>query len=225
MITDEKLYRWYDFQAPFYRLWRNRYDSPLVDEASRRLAGRPRTRQLLDAATGTGLMAIGLGRLHSDWSIQALDASRGVLRVAERQAGKLGLSNVGFCQGNVTRLPFPSERYDAVVVAGLIPYLNTPRVALEEFHRVLRPDGLFLSLEFDRAEITRGTRLAFNVMITGYRVFSTLLPRFRFSERWDVESSTIDPEVYESDLAAAGFHVRDRARRHRHWIYELTKSL
>ena len=30
MIDTRKLVRWYDFQAPVYRLWRNRYDSPLV---------------------------------------------------------------------------------------------------------------------------------------------------------------------------------------------------
>ena len=29
-IDTGKLTRWYDFQAPFYRVWRNRYDAPLV---------------------------------------------------------------------------------------------------------------------------------------------------------------------------------------------------
>ena len=41
-------------------------------------------------------------------------------------------------------LPFPSDRFDAVLLAETLEHLPYPRITLREIDRVLRPQGLFI---------------------------------------------------------------------------------
>ena len=76
MIDHDKLRNWYDFQAPFYRLWRNDYDSPLLDRVETILEGLGDDLTVLDAGCGTGLVSIGLGRRRPRWSLLRLLLAR-----------------------------------------------------------------------------------------------------------------------------------------------------
>ena len=48
-IDDEKLANWYNFQARFYHLWRDDYDSPLIELVAERLGTADRPATILDA--------------------------------------------------------------------------------------------------------------------------------------------------------------------------------
>jgi ubiquinone/menaquinone biosynthesis C-methylase UbiE len=220
----ERLVRWYDAQAWFYRLWRNRYDDPLVARAADLLGdGEPGTR-MLDAGCGTGLYSIGLARTRPGWEIHGIDASGGMLAVADAQARRLGSGNVSFHRGVVTALPFADGSFDFVVAGGLIPYVNEPVQALREFRRVLRAGGRMVSLEFDRDGMSLPLRAFFHVMIFGFKIVARLLPRFRYAERWNVRTSTIDPRVYDRQLREAGFDIRSVERRDAHLVYDLARE-
>jgi ubiquinone/menaquinone biosynthesis C-methylase UbiE len=69
-----------------------------------------------------------------------LDASA---RIAERWAGR-GPGGVALLVGDVHRLPFHDEIFDAVVAIRVFNFLVDPLGALREMRRVLRPSGTLL---------------------------------------------------------------------------------
>jgi ubiquinone/menaquinone biosynthesis C-methylase UbiE len=208
MIDSAKLTRWYDFQARFYGRWRG-LDRGLVDRVLALLPAGDAL-ALLDAGCGTGLFAIGVARARPSWRIEGVDASSGMLRVARAQADRAGAGQVTFRQGDVTALPYSEASFDVVIAAGLLPNLNDPGAALAEFHRVLKPRGRLILVEFDRAAMGWTTRAFFRSMILGYRAVSWILPRYRFAEGWDIEASTVDEAWLRRAVVAAGFRARAR---------------
>ena len=224
MIDSAKLSRWYDFQAPFYRLWRDDYDGRLV-RAVEELCGPAKDGlRLLDAGTGTGCFSIGVGARNPGWRIEALDASPGMLKVASAQAAKRGLTNIAWRCGDVTSLPYTGESFDIVIAAGLFPNLNDGDAALREFRRTLEDDGRLLVVEFDRTSMTRTRRIFFRAMILGYKMFAAVMPRFRFADVWNIQTSTIDRQAFESQVAAAGFRIASTRLLDDHLVYELSKG-
>jgi len=222
-IDREKITRWYDLQAPLYRLWRDSYDGPLVREVHALLRPQGESATILDAGCGTGLFSIGLARVEPGWRLTATDVSQGMLAVARRQAARRDLDNIDWRRGDVTALPFDDASFDAVVAAGLMPCLNEPTHALAEFRRLLRRGGRLITVEFDRASMGFGARLFFRTMILGYKTVSALMPRYRFATEWDIDSSTIDPERHSSELAAVGFEVAGVSRVADHICHQAVK--
>jgi ubiquinone/menaquinone biosynthesis C-methylase UbiE len=217
-IDAGKLTAWYDFQARFYHFWRDDYaTSPLVERVCALLEGRQH--RLLDAGCGSGFLAIGLALRQPGWTITGTDRSTGLLALARREAQRRSLGNVTFDPGDVTALAYDDGSFTAVTAAGLFPNLGEPGSALREIHRVLEPGGTFVAVEFDRAAMGWSTRLFFRVMIAGYRVVSTCVPRFRFAEQWDIEKSTVDRPVFAAALGAAGFAVDSVLCEHQHLFF------
>jgi len=223
MIDSRKLTRWYDFQAPFYRLWRNRYDGPLVKQV-RTFLDRGASDELLDAGCGTGLFSIGIARDGKVRRIEGLDASAGMLAVAGREAGRLGLESLRFRQGDVCALPFDDSSFDGVVSAGLIPCLNRPELALGEFRRVLRPGGRLISVEFDRESMGLAQRAFFLTLMSGFKLFAAFQPKFRYADHWNLEASTIDTAAYRAQIETAGFAVLDVVRCEGHILYHASRE-
>ena len=221
-IDSGKLIRWFDFQAPLYRLWRDDYNGPLVTAVLGALRAEP-ARHVLDAACGTGLFTLGLARAEPHLRVEAIDASAGMLGVAKRQASRLRLANLGLHRGDVLWLPFRDRSFDVVVAGGLVPCLNEPGRALSEFHRVLVDGGRLMSVEFDRTAMGLGLRIFFNAMIAGYHTVSGVFSRFRFAKRWNVARSTIDPAHHERALRASGFELLDAQSVAGHRLYHARK--
>ncbi len=89
-----------------------------------------------DAAGGEGLFAV------CDFTLPML-----------REGRKKGdAANRGLCwiQGDAERLPFQEESLDAVLLGFGIRNLADPAAAVREIHRVLRPGGRLMCLEFSR---------------------------------------------------------------------------
>ena len=223
-IDPRKLTNWYNFQARFYHLWRDRYDSPLIADVAVLLGPAAKPAAILDAGCGTGMFAIGLARACPDWKIEGLDAAERMLGLAQRQAARFGLENVGFRQGDVAALPHPDGSINGVVAAGLFPNLNDWGGPLREFHRVLGPGGKLVVVELDRTAMTGTMKAFFRLMILGYRLFSTLMPRFRFAERWNVKASTVDTEVLFEEARVAGFTAGAPTRRDSHLVLRFEKG-
>ena len=103
---------------------------------------------VLDLACGTGDITFMLGKTVTTGKVIGVDITPGMIEIACRKRDQLGMGGVSFEIGDVTRLSFPQNHFDRITVGyGL---RNVPDIAclLSEIHRMLKPGGLFLSLDF-----------------------------------------------------------------------------
>jgi demethylmenaquinone methyltransferase/2-methoxy-6-polyprenyl-1,4-benzoquinol methylase len=113
----------------------------------------PQPFALLDVAGGTGDIAFRVIEAGgSGTQATVCDINAEMLAVGRERAEKLG-HNVEFIEGNAEKLPFPDKSFDAYTIAFGIR--NVPRIpdALKEAHRVLRPGGRFVCLEFSTVDV------------------------------------------------------------------------
>jgi demethylmenaquinone methyltransferase/2-methoxy-6-polyprenyl-1,4-benzoquinol methylase len=109
-------------------------------------------RRWLDVCTGTGEMAECLARRAAPGTaVFAVDFSLPMLRKA---LAKRSCRGVAFAAGASGALPFPDGSFDLVTMSFATRNVNASREALvgtfREFHRVLRPGGVFVNLETSR---------------------------------------------------------------------------
>lgn len=112
---------------------------------------RPRTgMHLLDLAGGTGdiafrFLAAGGGR------VTVADINQEMLLVGQNRARRRRLAGpIEWLCANAESLPLPDASLDAVTCAFGIRNMTDKAGALAEMHRVLKPGGRFLCLEFSR---------------------------------------------------------------------------
>lgn len=129
--------RGYDALAEDYQ--RARGDSARDEELLADLAERlPATPRVLDAGCGDGRPA---STWFGDDEVASLDFSRAQLELARER-----LSTGRLVQGDMTSLPFAADSFDAVCAFN--SFIHIPdeehETVLQEFRRVLRPDGWLL---------------------------------------------------------------------------------
>ncbi|HEX6373023.1 MAG TPA: class I SAM-dependent methyltransferase [Longimicrobium sp.] len=78
-----------------------------------------------------------------------VDLSPEMLRVARGKAGGAG-GRTGFVAANAGRLPLRDASFDTAVSASVLHYWDDARAGLAEIHRVLRPGGRLLLLDWLR---------------------------------------------------------------------------
>ncbi len=128
--------------------------------------------EVLDLATGTGDLLLSLytdsGRVVSG---VGLDMAGRMLEIARAKVRDRGLSDrLALIRADASTIPFMSASFDAVTIAfGIRNVVDVPQ-ALSEMHRVLKPGGRCLILEFSlpRNRIIRAAYLFY---------FRYLLPR------------------------------------------------
>lgn len=104
---------------------------------------------VLDAATGTGDVAIEFALRSRAGSIVGVDRSSGMLGVGQEKLGRLGLADrIRLMEGDVLELPFDDGRFEAVTIAFGLRNLSDYQRGVSEMARVLRPGGRLLVLEF-----------------------------------------------------------------------------
>ncbi|MCB9640827.1 MAG: bifunctional demethylmenaquinone methyltransferase/2-methoxy-6-polyprenyl-1,4-benzoquinol methylase UbiE [Myxococcales bacterium] len=118
---------------------------------------------LLDLATGTGDLLITLCK--EEPRIQkalGMDLSEGMLAVGREKLQKLQLPQPASLEtGDATQIPVEDQSFDAVTIAFGIRNVNDVPASLREMHRVLRPKGRAIILEFSlpKSRLMRGLYL------------------------------------------------------------------
>ena len=166
-------------------LWRKK-----SSEIASRLGGT----NWLDVCSGTGEMAISLRRVAGpETSVTSADFSLSMLRGGKLKSDARGIH---FSLADAGNLPFHDDTFDLVTISYATRNLNPTKERLigylREFHRVLKPGGIFINLETSQPDnrIIRElyhlyTRLAVRrvgEMISGskagYTYLSYTVPRF-----------------------------------------------
>jgi demethylmenaquinone methyltransferase/2-methoxy-6-polyprenyl-1,4-benzoquinol methylase len=110
-------------------------------------------RRILDIATGTGDLAIAALKLEPA-EVVGVDVAEEMMKLGREKLTRKGLDGVIKLQlANAERLPFPDGSFDAVTVAFGVRNFENLEVGLSEMHRVLKPEGVTVILEFSRPTI------------------------------------------------------------------------
>lgn len=206
--------------AGIHRLWKDRLISVLGP-----LPGM----QLIDVAGGTGdvstrfIQAVRYQELqandNSDVDLTGgsssqrahayvVDINREMLEAGKRRNDLL-YPDISWTQGDAEQLPFGDGHFDAYTIAfGIRNVTHIDRV-LSEAHRVLKPGGRFLCLEFSRVENPLLRSIYDNYSFQVIPVMGLLLARDWKSYQYLVESIRKFPcqELFKEMIQAAGFRA------------------
>ncbi|MDG4946155.1 bifunctional demethylmenaquinone methyltransferase/2-methoxy-6-polyprenyl-1,4-benzoquinol methylase UbiE [Weeksellaceae bacterium KMM 9713] len=108
---------------------------------------------ILDVATGTGDLAIALAKKNPQAKITGFDLSNGMLEHGRVKVAEKNLTDqIEMIQGDAENMPFEDNTFDAITVAFGVRNFETLEKGLKEIHRVLKPGGKFVILEFSQPE-------------------------------------------------------------------------
>jgi ubiquinone/menaquinone biosynthesis C-methylase UbiE len=190
------------------------------------LAGVRRGTRALDLACGTGDIAFALAAEGA--RVVGLDITLRMVELAKAKRGqtpffrkskteitlpqrlsiseKMGSDPI-FIVGDMLALPFPDRSFDVVTTGYGIRNVPDLDASLSEVHRVLRPGGLFLSLDFNRPAnaLVRGVYLTYLTAVGS--AVGWVLHRDPDTYRYIPESIRRYPgaEAVVARLAAQGF--------------------
>lgn len=171
-----------------------------IDHSLGSAHGRLTLRELQQFPRGRVLEAgCGLGNwisilLNRGYHAFGVDISESALHVAKRFCG----SDALIWQGDIRSLAVADASFDAIVSYGVIEHFPDPRVAVKEFHRVLRPGGCCI--------VTTPNPLCFHGLV-GRHVLN--LTRSRALGYTGYEDS-YTPTKLSDLLSRAGFQVPQR---------------
>lgn len=121
------------------KLWRKKL---------RRRLGQRNPQTILDVATGTADLAIELARLKPQ-KIIGVDIAETMLEMGDKKIVRKNLQDIiTLQQADSENLPFADNSFDAATISYGVRNFETPLKGLKEIHRVLKPGGVLLILEF-----------------------------------------------------------------------------
>lgn len=159
---------------------------------------------VLDLATGTGAFPLLLRREGHRGPIVGADRSPAMLA---RARIKCRGSDVRFVEADLNALPFASQSFDVIVMGYGLRYLDDLPRAMAAVHRVLRPGGVFLTLDFGVPRNALMRALCFSYLFVVGTLWGLLLHR-RADTYWHIVESL---EAYPGQgalvdaLGSAGF--------------------
>jgi demethylmenaquinone methyltransferase / 2-methoxy-6-polyprenyl-1,4-benzoquinol methylase len=135
----------------------NRFLSGGIDRNWRKKAIRElsqlKPEMILDVATGTADMPILMQKILQPYRITGIDISEAMLELGKQKIAKAGLGKTIHLEtGDAESIHFPDASFDAVTVAFGVRNFQNLEHGLEEMHRVLRPGGRLVILEFSKPD-------------------------------------------------------------------------
>ena len=173
----EKVHDLFQRVAPRYDLINDLQSFGLHRAWKRRLVRMANVKggeRALDVCCGTGDIAFALA--HAGAEVTAIDFSDAMLEVARQRElanAKPKTRNPKFQQGNAQQLEFADNTFDVVTVGYGLRNLSSWETGLREMHRVAKPGGRLLVLDFGKPD-----NAAWRAIYFGYlRLFVPLFGR------------------------------------------------
>lgn len=190
-----------------HRLWKNDFISQLRPKAGM---------HLLDVAGGTGDIAFRfLKAAHKDRAntknpakVTICDINYNMLKSGQDRALDQGIFDpINWVTGNAESLPLPDNSVDIYTIAFGIRNVTHIDMALKEAHRVLRPGGRFMCLEFSKVDIPLLKQIYDVYSFKFIPHFGELITGDKDSYQYLVESIRKFPsqETFKKMIEEAGF--------------------
>jgi demethylmenaquinone methyltransferase/2-methoxy-6-polyprenyl-1,4-benzoquinol methylase len=169
------------------------------------MAGPLTCRRLLDLACGTGDIALLASAAGAD--VTALDITPRMIELAREKVREAGARPMRFLVADMTAIPLPDASVDVVTTGYGLRNVSDLERAIGEIHRVLKPGGRLLSLDFNRPQ-NAALRVAYHAYLTGIgSALGWLLHRDPDTYRYIPESIRLYPgaPAVVVRMKAAGF--------------------
>jgi demethylmenaquinone methyltransferase/2-methoxy-6-polyprenyl-1,4-benzoquinol methylase len=109
----------------------------------------PDARRVIDVASGTAAVAIGLAGAEPSRTVVGIDQSPEMLAAGRERVAHAGLGErIELREARAEDLPFGAAEFDAVTFTYLLRYVDDVPATLHELARVVRPGGTVGMLEF-----------------------------------------------------------------------------
>ena len=122
------------------------YEKDLLERLSKLLPWQ-QGMNVLDVGTGTGYLAEMVAPLSGE--VIGVDCSPAMLRSASEKMSAAGHRHVSLREGFAERLPLANSSVDVAMCHMLLHHTVSPRTALDELVRVVRPGGYLLIIDAD----------------------------------------------------------------------------
>ena len=123
---------------------------------------------LIDVASGTGDVAkLYLKKINYKGYVYCVDENEGMLNLNKEKIKKN--TNAKWYCNNAEKLPFKDNFFDYYTISFGLRNVDNINNALEEAHRVLKPGGRFLCLEFSKVEN--------EILNQFYKIYSKSIPK------------------------------------------------
>jgi ubiquinone/menaquinone biosynthesis C-methylase UbiE len=99
--------------------------------------------QVLDIATGTGMVAIEAAQIVGDEGhVIGIDIATGMVDRASQKVAALGLNNIEFQVADAEALDFTEHSFDLIFCSSAFIWMSNLLDALKHWHRLLKPGGI-----------------------------------------------------------------------------------
>ena len=177
----------------------DRYMGPLLFEPYARLVAercaRLQPKRILETAAGTGIVTRAVHRSVPRAELVATDINPAMLEFA---AAALTSEQVSFQPADAQNLPFPDSSFDVVLCQFGVMFFPDRIRAYQQARRVLRPQGKYLLVTFNRLELNPVPKAVQDAV-------SALLAQEPFDYMERGPFCYADPARINHDLLAAGF--------------------
>lgn len=177
------------------------------------LSGIRPGQQVLDIAGGTGDLTRAFCRhVGPEGQVVLADINASMLNVGRDKLTDCGVvGNVEFVQANAECLPFSDNRFDLITIAFGLRNVTDKDSALRSMHRVLKPGGRLLILEFSKPVNEPLSRLYDLYSFSILPALGELVAQDAGSYRYLAESIRMHPdqETLKGMMVEAGFRRCD----------------
>lgn len=179
----------WDWYAPVYNLFM-RKDKKAYDQMNKRIRKVITDKEVLELATGTGLIAKDVAGV--SFRMEATDFSAKMIEEACK--GEYP-GNLNFRVADACHLPYEDDSYDVVIISNALHIMPEPEKALEEIGRVLNKKGILIAPTFTHGEMSIPKNLLSKVMgVVG----------FQTENKWTTEE-------YTAFLEENGWQVKNKS--------------
>ncbi len=129
------------------------------------------TDMVLDIGTGTGIIPFHICSKVS--SVEAIDISPEMIRVAYQKQKKSNIHNINFQIQDSYNLSFPDKSFDIVIASNLLHLLYETDKTINGVKRVMKNNGIFIAPTLCVGENTKSKFIAsITGALSGFKVFN-----------------------------------------------------